>query len=561
MTSPFKFLVHVVTLMCFWVSALLVPANLARAAAGQFNPTWHDRWVNSAHLVYFPADNWTDMATAWESSPGQYDIRMTQGERWIVNDNPAAGILGLSSAQAGKMLIQAAEKPPIVFARYFMEKAELRVQAFRVIRTPDHVVHMQIADWTPWHGVLFERDRYFMSAAEKQNPYNIGHDPLARFGNPSILAQSPTSAQNFWLRTDPVFYNISWAAAQVAVGLAMAHYRSTIGFISLPKLRIDQKVETSGSVLRKTIKITTTGYAKPLWFVAAPPSAQPYAQTSQICAVPVGDGSRCDDPGHLVTSGIAVQQWEGGNLPNTEDLLYTNVETRSGWTILAFALLATALAFAGGWAVGAMMTGSATWTAAAAAEGATGLGGLSVGAIAGATAGTAYAVGSTVLNHGGPVTQPQAGLLGSTGWGVINPGTPDNQHAQALQAAVDARAIQTDTRASLTGDQQLLQGSCAGWTSRTACVNAGGSAGVMPRADDYRPQQQVTTMQNRYNKCQAEGYKGPNLQRCASGALLTPSEALAAQSGGWIPQGAMPPADPNQNTAAPLFFESSPPAQ
>lgn len=556
--------VHLLTAACFLGTAVLLPAASAQAAAGQFNPTWHNRYVaDGTTNVVYPADNWHDIGTAKQSSSGTYDFSMTQGQRWIVDNNPAAGILGLNSIQAGKLLIQAAEKPPIVFARYFLEDAELRLQAFRVIRTPDHILHMQMADWTPWHGALFARDRYFLSATEKANPFLVGNDPLQRFGNPSILAQSPTNSQNYWLRTDPVFYNISWPAAQVAIGLAMAHFHSLIGFISIPKLSLQQTETTSGSLLRKTVTITTRGYATPQWYVATPPSAQPYAQTAEICAVQVASGASCDDVGHMVPSGIAVQQWQGGDLPQVTDLLYTNVESHSGWTILAFALLATAFAFAGGLALGTMATGSAGWTTAAiGGQIGGGIGGSAVGAIAGTAAGTAYAVGSTVLSHGGAVTQPQSNFLGSTGWGVINAGAPNNQYAQGLQSNVEAREIQTNTQQALTGDQELLQGSCAGWTSRTDCTAAGGTAGVMPRTDDYRAPQRTPQMQRRYAKCEDEGYTGPNLQRCAAGALLTPSEAIAVQTGGWtVSTSAMPPSDTSTNTAAPLFYDNSPPSQ
>jgi hypothetical protein len=69
--------------------------------------------------------------------------------------------------------------------------------------------------------------------------------------------------------TDPVFYNMNIAAAQVAVGQAMMHHSAPFAFFVETSLRLDQSQAESGNLLRKTIT-TTVGYAKPKIYLASP---------------------------------------------------------------------------------------------------------------------------------------------------------------------------------------------------------------------------------------------------------------------------------------------------
>jgi len=51
-------------------------------------------------------------------------------------------------------------------------------------------------------------------------------------------------------------------------------------------------------------------------------------------------------------SGVSIQAWEGGNMPATEENVYSYVHKKSSWTMLAF----TILTFAVTWGLSAGLT-------------------------------------------------------------------------------------------------------------------------------------------------------------------------------------------------------------
>jgi len=245
-----------ITMVCLVAGAVFTPANMAMAATGTYNPVWRTSYVDGLVSLSWPDEDWTDIATATYTKTSRTPaLTVAPGEQWILNDDTNAGILGLNSYQAGNFILYSADRPPIIFARYFAEEAQLRVAVIRV-RREGNTIHVQKADWTPWDGLLYARDRYFLTAAEKENLYTLGNNPFSKFSNGD--------------KTDPVFYNISFTAAEVAVGQAIQHYRAAMAFIAVPSIRLKQTVTTSGGWLRKTITTTTKGYAKPIWYVGLP---------------------------------------------------------------------------------------------------------------------------------------------------------------------------------------------------------------------------------------------------------------------------------------------------
>jgi hypothetical protein len=541
----YRVFVTALTTFFFAAGVLLTPANEAKAATGQFNTVWRTTDVNGLTALTWPDENWTDISTAtYTGTSGTPAASKGAGEQWVLNGDTNAGILGLNSFQAGNFVQYNAGRPPIIFARYFAEEAQLRVTAIRVIRA-GNTIHVQKADFTPWHGLDWARDRYFLTAAEKANNYTVGHNPFGLFNNGD--------------KTDPAFYNIGWNAAQVAVGLAMAHYRASMAFIAMPKLSLNQNVTTSGGWLRRTTTITTTGYAQPLWYVAMPISAQPYGSISQICAASVSGGSSCDDPAHVVSSGVSVQSWTGGVMPDTNDLMYTNVETEHSWGVLAFALLTIALVAVGGAALAGVL-------AAASAVGGTAIAVGSISATEIATAavasGMAYTATSEII-QGGSLLSAQAGYLGTTSGAVPIP-TSSSTYQTGLQDAVEPKAITNDMSDSLSGVTALYQGSCGPGATYASCTSAGQNPGMAPRTDDQENQNNVPNTAARYSMCQQAGYTGANLDRCASGALLTPEEATMVTNSGSnaVTEGDMlPPTSAGANSASDLYYDGAAPSR
>lgn len=528
---------------CVFTTAMLVPGEQARAATGTFLPVWRTTYVDGYTPITWPDENWTDIATAtYTGGAKSATLTVNPSEQWILNDDQNAGILGLDSFQAGNFVQYNSNRPPIIFARYFAEQAQLRVTVIRV-RRMGNTVHVQKADWTPWDGLLYARDRYFLSSAEKSNVFLAGHDPFANFSNGD--------------KTDPVFYNISFQAAQVAVGQAMQHYQASIAFMAVPSIRLDQQTSTSGGFLRKTITTTTKGYAKPIWYVGLPPTAQPYGSIAQICAITYGDGSTCDDSGHVVSSGIAFSNWQGGTMPATEDLLFTDSETKHSWSVIAFALLTIALVAVGGAALGAALAAAGT----AGIAGAATTVGISVEGVAltAAAAGATYTAASAIVN-GGSLVSAQNGYLGSTGSGTATTSATNSTYEAQLRSTATQKVITDEVDNSLTGITVQYQGTCGESGSYSGCVAAGSDAGMVPRSDDPENGNQVASHASRYELCKAAGYTLSNLERCTSGALLTAAEVAAYQSSGNVltSQDSLPPSN-GANSAAGLYFGDTPP--
>ncbi|WP_320534415.1 hypothetical protein [Robbsia andropogonis] len=532
--------------VCLVTTAMLVPAEEARAATGTFLPVWRTTYVDGYTPITWPDENWTDIATAtYTGGAKSATLTVNPSEQWILNDDQNAGILGLDSFQAGNFVQYNSNRPPIIFARYFAEQAQLRVTVIRV-RRMGNTVHVQKADWTPWDGLLYARDRYFLSSAEKSNVFLAGHDPFANFSNGD--------------KTDPVFYNISFQAAQVAVGQAMQHYQASIAFMAVPSIRLDQQTSTSGGFLRKTITTTTKGYAKPIWYVGLPPTAQPYGSIAQICAITYGNGSSCDDTGHVVSSGVAFSNWQGGTMPATEDLLFTDTETKHSWSVIAFALLTIALVAVGGAALAAGLAAAAGGAVAGVAGA-----GLTISAegvaLTAAAAGALY-TGASALVNGGSLVSAQNGYLGSTGSGTATSTATNSTYEAQLRSATTSKVITDDVDSSLSGITSQYQGACGETGTYSGCMAAGADAGMVPRTDDPENGNQVASHAGRYDMCKASGYTLSNLERCASGALLTPAEVAAYQNGGNVVtnQSSLPPSN-GGTSAATLYYNGVTPSQ
>jgi len=253
-------------------------------------------------------------------------------------------------------------------------------------------------------------------------------------------------------------------------------------------------------------------------FLAAPIAMTPGFNTTDPGAMGMYcPRSSCIDPDEIVYSGFVLQEATGGNIPNIEDKLFYDQETKSSWTVVAFALVTAALI----WTGGAALAGSASWGFSAA----TGFAPLAANAAA-YTAGTVAAGGGllygalNVIAQPGSLTSPQRGWFESTGWdvktiqdGTMSGATANNKHAQRLYNEASQRHIQSGnpgTAASggnLRGTNMMVQGNCPLDWGIKQCEAAGLDPGQAPRKDMHTNRAMNTTDYTRkVNACTKAGY-------------------------------------------------------
>lgn len=471
------------------------PIGEARAAGGQFNPRWTSMPVSPTVTVRYPLDNWSLLGEIAGRGGGGYDLRMLQGERWITAGREEVGQLGLGSDVVSKLVMAFPGHAAMVFATYSPENAQLRIRVVKAERQADGRIRSYLGDFTPHHGERWAAQRHYLSASEAADPVRAGRNPFAVF--------RPAD------QSDPVFYNIGWSAAQVAVGHAMRLYNAPAGFIAMTDTRWTQVVTRSGNLLRQRVDTTTQAWVRPRWFVALPVDQQPYGVQAAICTLP--GSTACPTVEQLAQSGVSVSQWDGGNMPSPEDLLYSWTDSQSGFTVLAFALVTAAFV----WVAASVATSAGAFGTAGGAGLGASLSPLAVGAFAGG----AYAVGSTVLGGGGPVTSAQQGFLGATGSGFLEQPSAGNAHAQALAAAISARHVHGPIGANLRGTSELIKGQCNEWFTTAQCRESLSEPGILPRPDSYVQANSVFSVRERYVACARTGLQGRNLHLCATQSL------------------------------------------
>jgi len=471
---------------------VLVPVSEARAAGGQFNPRWTSWPASSTVSVRYPLDNWTLLGEIAGRGSGGFDLRMLQGERWITAGREEVGQLGLGSDAVSRLVMAFPGHAAMVFATYSPENAQLRIRVVKAERQADGRIRSYLGDFTPHHGERWTAQRHYLSPAEAADQLRAGRNPFAVF--------RPAD------ETDPVFHNIGWSAAQVAVGHAMRLYNASAGFIAMTDTRWTQVVTRSGNLLRQRVNTTTQAWVRPRWFVALPVDQQPYGVQAAICTLP--GSTSCPTLEQLAHSGVSVSEWDGGNMPSPEDLLYSWTDSRTGFTVLAFALVTAALVW-----VGASVVTSAGLFETAFATSAAGF--TSPGVVS-AYAGGMYAAASTVLGGGGPLTSAQEAYLGATGSGFLENNSPTNEHAAQLASNVARRLIGAPIEQSLGGVVSLVQGACSQSLTAAECRMANQNAGIIPRPDTTAMHNNVTGMRQSFAECQARGLRGSQLRQCAT---------------------------------------------
>jgi hypothetical protein len=201
-----------------------------------------------------------------------------------------------------------------------------------------------------------------------------------------------------------------------------------------------------------------------------------------------GATASCDAPEHVAISGISIQSWEGGSMPENEDMVYWHRKTISGFTVLAFTILTFAL----------------TWGVASALSGVVGAASSSVSALTAASIGAGVYAGTAALNGAG-LTTAQSGWMGSTGNGVLKVNTTSmDKHQIGLLTGVEAKQIKSRVGTGLTGAVALYSGNCAETWTVKQCQTAGKDPGTMHRPDSYSETNTTVILADQKTYCDSQ---------------------------------------------------------
>lgn len=516
----FKRFVSAVTLAVFTTTTLIVPSaqagtTIVIAPPSGLVSTWADWSQNPNNWVSMPNSrgygqnvswpkslNYTTIATSqWipdRTDPNQaaFSWKMIEGERWITNGREELGQAGVPSNQISNRINAMPKTASYIFANYSPENAELIIEVQKVEKSPNGQLIVSRADYTPHHGEFNKWKRDFLSPLEDADASKLGYNPFDKF----------KGALN-----DNVFHNISWEAAGVAIGMAMRYSDAHVAYIASDKSRMTSRVKKSGGALRKKITTYVDGWAKPQWFVATPVEVQPEGGMSSICvkdfgtANTYGSTAECDSRYHMASSGVSIESWAGGNMPEVEQNVYSYVHRKTSFTMLAFTLLTFALTF------GAMSALNFAVAGAGAAAGSTG-----ISALGAASIGAGLYAGVGMLSGAG-LTDAQSGWAGKTGNGVLVPDTINmTDHQRRMNEGIRNKQILSRVGSGLDGAKQLYSGNCPeNWTN-AQCVTNGLDGGSMHRPDSYRESNVVLQLREAEVRCKAKGFTGKALAICTA---------------------------------------------
>lgn len=467
---------------------------------------WSDHWpsqpvvqgqratVDLGIRVNVPKDNWAEIANGpWDQQHG-FDPALLRVPEWAAHNNPGVARNlpdGMDYSNRKIPLdtpyvqVWASYDPYNAVARILVQKAELGL---------DNRVHVYVADWTPWHGRDWQKVRAFLTPSEKDYSYGPGYSPFQAFqADPN--AQYFTTTNNPATR-DPLWRNISFEALQVAVGLAMQHYRAPFGLIYIPETRFDQNQSCSSGFFKRKCTTTVTGYAKPRWYLALPKSMDSQPIETGYCVVPTG-AQGCDAAEHAVFSGISVREWRGGNLPVDEEQLYQWSQTKGGFTVLGIGIVLGVLTMGMALAAGFPMIGS---------------GSLMSGQWGAAYTGYQIGSGYVTLNQiGGEGSNEIVSGLTNVRDGVQRPNLDgQSEQARGLAAAVapkmQAGVISPNT---MIGARKMAYGTCP-----PGAVCSAPDTGLAMRPKSYRRQAIPKTLLEARAMCEGQGLRLQSLDRC-----------------------------------------------
>jgi len=398
-----------------------------------------------------------------------------------LENNRAAVATGLSAANVAHLIQLLPSNVPLVLGRYAPTTGDFVVDIYKVDRTvtTTGVYH---AGFTPAQGALWAQAGTYQDPALKQTGATTGANPFAAF----VSASNPQ-----------VFSSITLDAAQVIVGHAMRYVGSPFGVLIVANPRTTQSTHTSGGIFRKTTTVTVKGYLEPHWYIAAPPQFQPQGTSAAICVDPrVANPVNC--PWYMIAPAmVTFQEWQGGAMPELEDLVTTWSESKSGFTFVFFVVVAFAVSFSASAILYSALGPTASSAGAEASQAAgsytaalQGFGipaGASASPTVGVGGGSLYA-GLSELVNGGSLTDVQRGYSGAVGNGIFTPSADQTstQFGQEFTADTETQVINLDPlTGGLSGTHAYYVGSCPASQTLAQCQANGQDGGVIPRADTY----------------------------------------------------------------------------
>ncbi|HEX7156690.1 MAG TPA: hypothetical protein VF229_05710 [Burkholderiaceae bacterium] len=311
-----------------------LPAPPACARPGEFLAPWQQLPAGSGgRVIEAPRDEFQPLAEAPWAPDGRLDWSLLHAAPWIRAGRPEVGALGDVEAAQLSGLARGADGPlHFVFGRWNAESGEMAIDVIRVQRGVDTsgrpVVQALRAPFTAHHGNRWAAARAYLTASEQLDETLAGRNPFAAF--------APAD------RTDPVFYGISRAGAEVAVGHAMLHYRAVLGVLAVSSVRPGVTQSRGGNWFRRTLTTTVIGTGEVQWRVATPVEAQPWGAQSAICVVRTActdaactRRAPCPAPELVAWSRAAFDDWGAGSLPQAPQEIYRWSTTQSSWSLLA----------------------------------------------------------------------------------------------------------------------------------------------------------------------------------------------------------------------------------
>jgi hypothetical protein len=495
-------------------------------------PTYKEKWTVIAKVERAGGDN------------RQAGYRfMMGGEYWASMGMEMVGQSGVDlRAIAPYLIADRIGNEPMVIARYYPELAKLRIDVIKIQKSPANggTYMVLLSQYTPHHGNTGMVYGYYRSDSEVLSRA-IGYNPFEAFRG---------------YDGDPVFHNINPGAAQVALSRAIAYHKSIIGLWIQTNSRVDQEVHTSGNIFQKKTTVTSRGYVTPSYYLAKPANMSYYYGSPSapamgtICVVNL---PQCDDIHHVAVSGIYLEPLDGGSIKPVEELIYTQVDSQTGFTALFFTALvvlgtlvmapeviaaaetAAPLESVGQGAV-AQGTGALTGVSeAATAPGFTPPTPITPGQLAGIT-GTSYA-GLVEAAQGGSLVSQREDVFGAqptvANISQVGPGSTtgsnctqsfcQNFYMLALQKHQAAIVDMNNSNAGLQTTKQAVQGACDPTWSTAQCQAAGLTPGLMWRTDDYREANTAYNLKVREQACKAQGLTGLPLRQCIAPPLRNPN--------------------------------------
>ncbi len=491
----------VLVAFCQLGMGVLIPAADAAAKPGELSWAIPSKVLtnrNTATGLMVPMwdAEWNTLATVNLQNKSAYDVRMTNGPGWITKGLRAGGLAGLTDNQiAGALVDYANASGAMVYGRYSPELHTLRVSVVRMFRNQGrNTLDIQERPFAPVDGRWFVWQRKFLSNYEFHRSIVAGNDPFVGMSTDY---------------TDPEFYNIAnIETAMVIMGLASQYSGVIKGVISL--LAVDQtdtrqKQSSSGNWWRRTVKTDVDSYTKPQWFVGLPKDQQPGGNDPAFCVKPLAN---CDDPGHLVYSGLSWRPWSGGNMPEQLDHIYHWETQSTSWTLGAFTILIAV-------AVTAMTAGAGGVLALAGAGSFIGAG---TAVTAGLAAGAVYA-GAGMAQGGGGLGMTQSNVAyGNIGRNLAPAQAPNGEVQTGINNAIQNTFMAANPQNSISGVKQAYSGNCAAQYTARQCWDAGLDPGHILRADVYGEMNGVLILRDRYDWCKGVGWTGADLNRCAAAA-------------------------------------------